>query len=88
MDVDSLHAAIEHEKAELHAAFPAITGCDTLLVQWDERGAKRFSLRLDIRCPQHQTLLSGEAQDNPQAAIAAAFRAARERIRDATWACR
>lgn len=88
MDIDSVHASIEHEKSELRARYPAITDCNTVLVRWDENGAKRYSLRIDLRCPQHQTLLSGAQSDSPQAAIAAAFRAARQRLQEAAWACR
>ena len=88
MDIDSVHADIEHEKAELRARYPGVTECSTLLVRWDENGAKRYSLRIDIRCPQHQTLVSGESRDSAQAAIAAGFRAARQRLQEAAWACR
>jgi hypothetical protein len=88
MDIDSVHARIEHEGAELRARYPQVTDCRTLLVGWDEAGKKRYSLKLDLRWAQHQTLLSGEAKDEVGAAIAAAFAAARQRIQEATWASR
>lgn len=88
MESDSLHARIEHESAELRAKYPHVTSCHTAMMQWNEAGAKRYSLRLDIRWPQHQTLISGEAKDNPAAAISAAFHSARERIHEAAWASR
>jgi hypothetical protein len=84
MDIDSVQARIEHESAELRARYPHITDCSSLLVQWDEAGKKRYSLRLDIRWPQHQTLLSGEPEDDALAAIAAAFASARTRVHEAT----
>lgn len=88
MDIDSVHARIEHESAELRARYPHITDCRTVLVQWDEAGKKRYSLKLDVRWPQHQTLLSGEAKDDAGAAISAAFATARQRVQEAAWAMR
>jgi hypothetical protein len=82
MDIDSVHARIEHETAELRARYPHITDCRTALVKWDDAGKKRYSLNLDIRWPQHQTLLNGEAMDEAGAAIAAAFTRARQRVQE------
>ncbi len=88
MDIDSVHARIEHESAELRARYPHITDCRTALVQWNDAGKKRYSLKLDIRWPEHQTLLSGEAMDDADAAITAAFARARQRVQEAAWASR
>jgi hypothetical protein len=88
MDIDSVHARIEHETADLRTRYPHITDCRSALVQWNDAGAKRYSLNLDIRWPQHQTLISGEATDEPGAAIAAAFARARQRVQEAVWASR
>ena len=88
MDIDSVHARIEHESAELRARFPHISECHTALVQWNEAGKKRYSLKLDLRWPQHQTLLNGEAMDEVGAAISAAFARARQRVQEAAWTSR
>ena len=88
MDTDSLHAHIEHHAAELRSEYPHIKDCHSALVQWDECGEKRYSLYLDIRWPQHQTIVSGEAKDSAEAAISAAFQNARQRLHEATWASR
>jgi hypothetical protein len=88
MDIDSVHARIEHETADLRARYPHITDCRSALVQWNDAGEKRYSLNLDIRWPQHQTLISGEAMDEAGAAIAAAFARARQRVQEAAWASR
>ena len=88
MDIDSVHARIEHESAELRARYPHITDCRSALVQWNEAGKKRYSLKLDIRWPQHQALLSGDAMDDAGAAIAAAFGRARQRVQEAEWTSR
>jgi len=88
MDIDSVQARIEHESAELRTRYPQITDCRTALVQWNDAGKKRYSLKLDIRWPEHQTLLSGEAMDDAGAAIAAAFARARQRVQEAAWASR
>ena len=57
MDIDSVHARIEHESAELRT-LSAHHRLRTALVQWNEVGKKRYSLNLDIRWPRHQTLVS------------------------------
>ena len=80
MDIDSVQARIEHESAELRARCPYVTDCRSALIQWNNAGKKRYSLSLDIRWPQHQTLISGEAMDDAGAAIAAAFAGARQRV--------
>ena len=80
MDVDSIQGRIEHEIAELRGAFPRVESCHSALVQWKDGEQDRFSLGLDIRGPQHQTLLSGPAQATAEAAVQAAFRAAREQL--------
>lgn len=80
MDRDSVQARLEHECAELHASFPQLSECRTALSQWLESGALHYALRLDLRWPQHQTLLSGAPAPDPGTAIAAAFEAARSRI--------
>ena len=81
MDSQSLQALIEHQTAELRALFPQITDCHTALVQWKEGDATRYSLHLDIRWPQHQSLVSGPARDRAEAAIEAGVCIARERMR-------
>lgn len=88
MNDDSLHARIEHESAGLRARHPQITDCHSAMVQWTKDGEKRYALHLDIRWPEHQTLVSGEAKDSATAAIAAAFETARQRLHEAAWAIR
>jgi len=86
MKNDSLHAHLEHERAELRALFPHIEHCHTALVRWSNAEGPHHSLRLDIRWPQHQTLLSGPARDSAEAAIEAGFELARQRVRESAWA--
>lgn len=88
MESGSVHARIEHESAELRAFHPHVTDCYSALVHWNDGGGQHYSLKLDIRWPQHQTLISGEAKDSAEAAISAAFQSARERLRQSTWASR
>lgn len=80
MDRDMLQARLEHEIAELRGAFPRVESCHSALVQWKDGEQPRYSLGLDIRSPQHQVLVSGPAQASAEAAVAAAFRLARERL--------
>ena len=79
-DIDSLQGRIEHEIAELRGTFPHVELCLSALVQWKDGEQDRYSLGLDIRCPQHQTLVSGPVQASADAAIEAAFRAASEQL--------
>ena len=88
MDVDSVQARIQHEAAELRSLYPHIGKCHSALVRWTEPERSRYSLCLDIRWPQHQTLVSGEAKDDAHAAIDAGFRTARQRVQEAAWASR
>lgn len=81
MSADSVRQRIEHEVAELRASHPQVSACDSALVQWSDNGAPRYSLHLDIRWPNHQTLVSGPAHDNADAAISAGFRKAQEQLR-------
>lgn len=81
MDFDTLQARIEHESAELRGAFPQVASCESALVQWSDNGQARYSLGLDIRWPQHQSLVSGPAETGAEAAVGAAFRRAREELR-------
>jgi hypothetical protein len=80
MNIDSIHERIEHETAELRGAFPRVESCHSALVQWKDGEQARYSLGLDIRSPQHQTLVSGPAQASAEAAVEAAFRLAREQL--------
>lgn len=73
MDSDSLQAPIRHDIAELRGNHPRITACHATLEDWYEGMQARHSLRLDIRWPQHQSLISGPARDSAEEAVHAAF---------------
>jgi hypothetical protein len=73
MKKDSLQASIEHRIAELRATYPRISHCSAQMEDWREGGEPRHSLRLDIRWPQHQSLVSGPACASPENAVDAAF---------------
>ncbi|MEW5862578.1 MAG: hypothetical protein AB1773_03165 [Pseudomonadota bacterium] len=81
MKEESLHALIQHEVAELRVEFPQIALVRSTLDTWLEGEARRYSLGLDIRWPDHQTLVAGPARDGVHEAVRAAFEAARERLR-------
>jgi hypothetical protein len=76
MKSDSLQAEIEHRIAELRAAHPRITDCSAVMEDWREGGDARHALRLDIRWPQHQSLVSGPACASAGQALEAAFASA------------
>ena len=73
MKPDTLRAELEHRIAELRAAHPRIGVCHATLDEWHEDAGPRHALRLDIRWPQHQSLVSGPAHASVRAAVEAAF---------------
>jgi hypothetical protein len=73
MRKDTLQAVIEHRIADLRAAYPRISDCRATLEDSLEGSEPRYSLRLDIRWPQHQSLVSGPACDSAEEAVQAAF---------------
>jgi len=88
MDTESLQARIEHESVELRALYPHIKDCHAALACWTDAAGVHHALHLDIRWPQHQTLVSGESKDNAAAAIEAGFRTARQRVHEAAQGTR
>ncbi len=81
MDAQSVQARIEHETALLRSLHPRVTACLAALVRWKDGEATRYSLHLDIRMPQRQTLVSGAARDSVEAAIEAAIEQAKEQLK-------
>jgi hypothetical protein len=73
MEADSLQARIQHAVADLRAAYPGIGICHATLEEWHEGTMPRHALRLDIRWPQHQSLISGPARASAEEAVRAAF---------------
>lgn len=82
MDSASLQARIQHEVADLRTLYPQIEACRATLDEWKEGDQARYALQLDIRWAQHQTLISGTAKDD----VNAALRAARYRLPAASLA--
>lgn len=74
-------ARIEHEIAELRGAYPRITSCQSAFRSWFEDGAPRHSLWLDIRWPEHQSIVSGPASESVEQALQAGFEKARAHLR-------
>lgn len=73
-------ARIEHEIAELRGAYPRLTACYTALRNWFEGGEPRYSLWLDLRWAQHQSIVSGPACDSIEQALQAGFDKARAEL--------
>lgn len=73
MESGSLQARIQHQIADLRARYPRISACHVSLEHWHEAGEPRHALRLDIRSPQHQSLVSGPARGSAEEAVRAAF---------------
>jgi hypothetical protein len=78
---ESLHALIQHQVAELRVEFPQIALVRSSLETWKEGESRRYSLGLDIRWPDHQTLVAGPPREGVHEAVRAAFDAARQRLR-------
>jgi hypothetical protein len=81
MDSDSLQARIQHDIAELRGTHPRITACHFALRNWREDDRARHSLWLEIRGPQHQSIVSGPACDSAHEAVQAGFEKARHTLR-------
>jgi hypothetical protein len=71
-------ARIEHEVAELRGAYPRLATCHSALRNWTEDGMPRHSLWLDLRWPEHQSIVSGPANASAEQAVQAGFDKARE----------
>lgn len=71
-------ARIEHEAAELRGAYPRLTLCHTALRNWFEGGEPRYTLWLDLRWAQHQSIVSGPACPGAEQAVEAGFGKARQ----------
>ena len=78
-------ARIEHEVAELRGAYPSLTACYSALRNWFEGGEARYSLWLDLRWAQHQSIVSGPACGSAEQAVEAGFGKARQ-VLEATHA--
>jgi hypothetical protein len=78
MQADSLPARIEHGIAELRAAHRGVTACHAVLQRLRDGAHARYSLWLDIRWPQHRSIVSGPACDSAEAALQAGFGRAHE----------
>ena len=81
MKPDTLQAEIEHRIAELRAAHPRISVCHATLDEWHEDAGPCHALRLDIRWPQHQSLVSGPARPSAGRRCRPASRSRRTRWR-------
>lgn len=80
MKSDGLQAGVEHRIAELRSAYPRISVCHAMLEDWHADATPRYSLLLDIRWPQHQSLISGPARASADEAVDAAFDLARRSL--------
>lgn len=78
MESDSLQARIQHEIAELRGAHPRITECHFALQSSREDAQPRYSLWLDLRWAQHQSIVSGPACGSAEQAVEAGFGKARQ----------
>ncbi len=85
---ESIHALIQHQVADLRDAWPEIEAVRTVLERRAQGGGIRYSLSLDIRAPQRQSLVAGPERESEAEAVDAAFAAARERLEETPWARR
>ena len=82
MRSDSLQALIEHGIADLRAAYPHITSCQFALQGSRDGERMRHALWLDIRWPQHQSIVCGPACDSEHEAVRAGLDKARGELAD------
>ena len=74
------------QTADMRRHFPRILSCHARIDVTGEGLTERFSVELDIRLPQRQCLIPGEARHDALAAIHAAFTQAREHLASSAWA--
>lgn len=72
--------SVQHGIADLRGTHPRIRACHASLEDWYEGAEARHSLWLDIRWPQHQSIVSGPACDSTPAAVRAGIDAAARRL--------
>ena len=82
MRSDSLQALIEHGIADLCAAYPDITSCQFALQGARDGERMRHSLWLDIRAPEHQSIVCGPACASEHEAVQAGLAKARYELED------
>ena len=82
MRSDSLQALIEHGIADLRAAYPDITSCQFALQGARDGEHMRHSLWLDIRAPQHQSIVCGPVCPSEHEAVQAGLEKARHELED------
>lgn len=81
MELDTPQALVQHHVAELRGAYPRITDCHFALLRGGD-GQPRCSLWLDIRWPQHQSIVSGPTRGSEIEAVRAGFDKARHALEE------
>ena len=86
MELDTPQALVQHHVAaqlgDLRGAYPRITDCHFALLRGGDGGQPRYSLWLDIRWPQHQSIVSGPARGSEIEAVRAGFDKARHALEE------
>jgi hypothetical protein len=82
MELDTPQALVQHHIAELRGAYPRVTDCHFALLKGGDAAQPRHSLWLDIRWPQHQSIVSGPTCGSQLEAVRAGFQKARRILED------
>lgn len=80
MDRESIEARIAQEVASLRGEFPRVSDCRASIEPIGEGAAARYAAALDLRWPEHQSLISVAPAETAEAALSAAFLEARRRL--------
>jgi hypothetical protein len=77
---EALEARIRDAVAGLADLCPQLSACHVVAEKAAPGGCEAFCVRLDLRLPEHQSLLNGEPCASLDLAIRGAFDAARKRL--------
>jgi hypothetical protein len=79
---EALEARIRNAVAELAGLYPQLSACHVAAEKVAPGPAEAFCVRLDLRFPEHQSLLNGEPCASLDLAIRSAFNAAKRRLEE------
>ena len=77
MKPNGLQASLNCRIADLRSAYPRITVCHAALQTVRDGARVRHSLWLDLRWPEHQSIVSGPVRESVEDALQAGFDKAR-----------
>jgi ribosomal subunit interface protein len=81
---DALEARIREKADKLETFYPRITSCRVVVEERDrhQHQGKQFSIRLDVRVPEHEIVVNRDHNEDVFVAVRDAFDAAKRQLED------